>query len=57
MRKPDAEIFEMVLSVNKLEANETLFLDDNLSNLEGANRLGINTIQVKNPDQLFELFA
>ncbi|MEZ4944496.1 MAG: HAD family phosphatase [Cyclobacteriaceae bacterium] len=57
MRKPDAEIFEMVLSANKLEANETLFLDDNLLNLEGASRLGINTIQVKNPDQLFELFA
>ncbi|MEQ8361600.1 MAG: HAD family phosphatase [Cyclobacteriaceae bacterium] len=57
MRKPDAEIFEMVLSSNNLIANETLFLDDNLSNLEGAKQLGINTFQVTNPDQLFELFS
>lgn len=57
MRKPDTEIFEMVLSDNQLKASETLFLDDNLSNLEGAKHLGINTFQVKNPDQLFELFA
>lgn len=57
MRKPDTEIFEMVLSANNLEASETLFLDDNLSNLGGAKHLGINTFQVKNPDQLFELFA
>ncbi len=57
MRKPDLEIFEMVLSENNLVATETLFLDDNLSNLEGAQQLGISTFQVINPNQLFELFA
>lgn len=57
MRKPDLEIFEMVLSENNLDPAETLFLDDNLSNLEGARPTGMNTFHVKNPDQLFELFA
>lgn len=57
MRKPDKEIFEMVLSENNLNANETIFLDDNISNLDGAGQLGINTFHVKNPDQLFELFT
>ncbi|GAB1445411.1 MAG: HAD family phosphatase [Cyclobacteriaceae bacterium] len=57
MRKPDLEIFERVLSENNLNATETLFLDDNLSNLEGAQQLRINTFEVKNPNQLFELFV
>lgn len=43
MRKPDAEIFEMVLSENKLEPNETLFIDDSIQHLEGAKKLGIRT--------------
>jgi putative hydrolase of the HAD superfamily len=39
--KPDAEIFEQVLSEGKLHPSETLFLDDNQSNVEGAGKLGI----------------
>lgn len=57
MRKPDAEIFELVLADNNLKAEETLFLDDNLTNIKGAEQLGIQTFHVKNPDQLIEFFA
>lgn len=36
MRKPDKEIFEMVLQENKLDPNETLFIDDSPQHVEGA---------------------
>jgi HAD superfamily hydrolase (TIGR01509 family) len=57
MRKPDAEIFEHVLKENDLDPNETLFLDDNLSNLEGARLTGIKTFYVEKPELIFSLFA
>jgi epoxide hydrolase-like predicted phosphatase len=56
MRKPDTEIYALVLGENKLLAQETLFLDDNASNLEGAAQLGIQTFHVQNPDMIFSLF-
>ncbi|HNP08870.1 MAG TPA: HAD-IA family hydrolase, partial [Cyclobacteriaceae bacterium] len=56
MRKPDPEIFEKVIQENGLHASKTLFIDDNLSNIEGARKLGINTVHLTNPNQLFELF-
>jgi len=43
MRKPDAEIFELVLNENHLLPNETLFVDDSLQHLEAAKKLGIQT--------------
>lgn len=57
LRKPDKEIFELVLNENNLNPAETLFLDDNLSNLEGAQLTGIHTFHVQDPAQLFELFV
>jgi putative hydrolase of the HAD superfamily len=43
MRKPDAEIFELVLKENNLLPDETLFIDDSPQHLEGAKILGIHT--------------
>jgi glucose-1-phosphatase len=57
MRKPDVEIFELVLKENNLDASETLFLDDNLSNLAGAKLTGIKTFHVETPELIFSLFA
>ncbi|NOT11771.1 MAG: HAD family phosphatase [Methylococcaceae bacterium] len=56
MRKPDLEIYEYVLSQNNLIAEETLFIDDNLINLEAAERLGIRTYHVQHPDIILTLF-
>ncbi|MEM9141407.1 MAG: HAD family phosphatase [Bacteroidota bacterium] len=41
MRKPDAEIFQFVLSQNHLEPQETLFIDDTQENTQAAKQLGI----------------
>lgn len=56
MRKPDAEIYDAVLMENKLDPSVTIFLDDNLANLKGAEQCGISTFHVQHPDLLFTLF-
>jgi glucose-1-phosphatase len=56
MRKPDTEIYEYVLEQHALVSGETLFLDDNRSNLEGAQKVGIQTFHVEHPDLIFTLF-
>lgn len=55
-RKPNADIFQQVLDENSLKASETLFLDDNLPNIEGAKRLGIQTVHVSTPDLILSYF-
>lgn len=56
MRKPDPEIFKLVINENGLNPSETLFLDDNINNLKGAQSVGIHTFHVENPDVLFKIF-
>ena len=58
-RKPDADIFEYVLNQQDLQAGECLFIDDNTANTEAAEKLGINTWNLKlgkeDVTQLFEV--
>ena len=56
-RKPDPEIFQEVLEKENLDPHQTLFLDDNKSNVEGAGKLGIKTVHVVNPNMIFEYFS
>ena len=56
LRKPNIEIYEVVLSEQSLDATETLFIDDTLSNIKGAERLDIKTFHLERPDQLTQLF-
>jgi glucose-1-phosphatase len=42
IRKPNHEIYELVLNEQKINANETIFIDDRLDNIETAASLGIN---------------
>lgn len=45
--KPNLDFYEFVLDKYKINANELLFLDDNIENVNGANALGIQTIMVE----------
>jgi putative hydrolase of the HAD superfamily len=56
MRKPHAEIFELVLSENNLAASETLFIDDSLQHIEGAAKVGIQTKWLETGKRITELF-
>lgn len=57
MRKPDAEIFELVLSENNLLPAETLFIDDSMQHIESAKKLGIQTRWLDvNKESIIDLF-
>lgn len=51
MMKPEPEIFEYLLRRYELSASETLFIDDNLPNIEAAQALGLNTIWFQDAGQ------
>ncbi len=51
MSKPNDIIFKAVLEDAKLKAEETLFLDDSLANVEAARKVGIESWLVQYPDQ------
>lgn len=45
--KPNLDFYKYILNKYKIEANELLFLDDNIKNINGARKLGIQTIMVE----------
>ncbi|HEY4061945.1 MAG TPA: HAD family phosphatase [Puia sp.] len=47
MRKPDKEPFEYILKENQLQASETLFVDDALINVEGAEAAGLKGLYLR----------
>ncbi|MFM2231783.1 MAG: hypothetical protein RJB31_484 [Bacteroidota bacterium] len=51
-RKPFKEIYDLTLSRFKIEAAETLFIDDNIRNIKAAETCGINCIHFKSSEQL-----
>lgn len=57
LRKPNADIYEHLLKQENLNPAETLFIDDNLPNIEAANALGIVTHHLQSPkEDVRELF-
>ncbi len=56
MIKPNEEIYKLLLNRFNLKAEECLFIDDNLDNVNATIKLGINSFQLKNMnDMSFEL--
>jgi len=57
-RKPEADIFEIVIKENNLNVAETLFVDDTLENIVMANQLGFNTWHIDpKKEQVIDLFS
>lgn len=52
MIKPDPAIFYLTLSRIQRAANECLFIDDSLKNIEAAKAIGFQTIHYHSPAQL-----
>ena len=44
MRKPDKEIFQLILDQNSLNPEKTLFIDDSPQHIEGAKKVGLHTL-------------
>lgn len=53
MKKPDPAFFNLCLSRLGVSASETLFIDDNLVNVEAARKLGITSIHYQNKGRDF----
>jgi epoxide hydrolase-like predicted phosphatase len=50
--KPDRKIYEITLESLNVNPNESIFVDDLLENVEGANQVGINGIHFKGYEDL-----
>ncbi len=58
LAKPSVQIFEKVLELAGIIAQETLFIDDGLANLESASKLGYKTLLVTQESDLhYEISA
>ena len=55
VRKPYPEAFKKLLAVEKLNAEETLFIDDSYKNIEGAKEAGLHTILLLPPKTVLDL--
>ena len=55
MRKPDQEIFDLVLNENELIPKETLFIDDSIQHIETAKKLGIQTVWLQPPETIISV--
>lgn len=51
-RKPHSDFYEILLNRHALDADRTLFIDDNKRNIEAANQLGFKTILFTSPENL-----
>ncbi len=48
LRKPNVEIFQLVIDENKLNVEETLFIDDSPQHIEGAKKVGLQAMLLRN---------
>lgn len=55
MRKPDTEIYEEVLKRSGAIAEQCLFLDDTQKNLDQAALIGIQTLHITTPNDIFNV--
>lgn len=52
LRKPEPEAYQVCLDYLGMIPDDVIFLDDNIKNVEGARKLGINSILVESFDQM-----
>ena len=52
MKKPDREIYQLMIDRYNISPEKTIFIDDSRMNVEAAKELYINGIHFKSPDQL-----
>lgn len=55
-RKPDPMAFKLILDQNDLVKEETLFIDDSFQHIESAGKIGIQTLHLKPPLTINQVF-
>jgi glucose-1-phosphatase len=56
LAKPDEAIYKAVLNEINVDPERVLFFDDLPANLDGANRVGLQTFQITHPRGLIQFF-
>ena len=56
MRKPDTDIFSLVINAHQLDPGETLFIDDMKVNINAAESVGLRTLHLSDQNYLTEIF-
>jgi len=54
--KPNPEVFEFIIYQHDLDLATTLFIDDNINNIEAARKLGIKTYHLTKPQRIRDIF-
>lgn len=57
MRKPNVEIFEYVIKEQGLDPSKTLFIDDSIQHISGAQKAGLMTHHLQSMNELQSLFS
>lgn len=57
LRKPQEETFSFVCSENNLTPNRTLFIDDSIQHIDGAHKIGLQTIHYQSKSKLKDFFS
>ncbi|WNJ16350.1 HAD family phosphatase [Pontibacter sp. G13] len=52
MKKPDPKIYQLMLNQFKIDPNETVFLDDSMPNVKGAEAVGIKALHFESAEKL-----
>ena len=56
LRKPDANIFRLVIKENNLSIKKTLFIDDSIQHIESAKRIGLKTYHLDGKETMESIF-
>ncbi|MBW3468202.1 HAD family hydrolase [Arthrospiribacter ruber] len=56
LAKPDKAIYQEVLEQLNVHGKKTIFFDDLLANVKGAEEVGINAVQITHPKALIDFF-
>ena len=56
LRKPNADIFELVAKENQLDIKETIFIDDSPQHIEGARKYGLPAYHLRDNEKVEEVF-
>lgn len=54
-RKPNPSSFSSILAENKLQASETLFVDDSMQHILGAKQAGLHTMHISKEKSIFDV--
>ena len=57
LRKPHPETFLTVCEREGIEPNDTLFIDDSIQHIQGAQKAGLQTFHLQSIDTLHQLFS